>query len=66
MKNIRRPVRVKESNMMKDIETIVMSNNWIGKEAELADTFGIKYGEIKSSYNEETNNTVINYIRRAF
>lgn len=52
--------------MMKYIETIVMSNNWIGKEAELADTFGIKYGEIKSSYNEETNNTVINYIRREF
>ena len=50
--------------MMKYIETIVMGNNWIGKEAELATTFNLDYNEIKSSYNHETNATTIHYIKR--
>lgn len=46
----------------KNIETIVMDNNHLGKEAALADTFGINFTEYSSIYDEENNQTTIHYI----
>ena len=38
---------------MKNIDTLIMNNNWLGKEASLAETFEIKYQQYSSYYNEE-------------
>ena len=46
----------------KNIETIVMTNNYLGKEATLAATFDIQYQQFISAYDEETNSTIIHYV----
>ena len=46
----------------KSIETIVMTNNYLGKEAILAAVFEIKYQQFVSAYDEETNSTTIHYV----
>ena len=57
------PGRVKESKMKnKNIETVVMINNYLGKEATLAAVFEIKYQQFVSAYDEETNSTTIHYV----
>lgn len=50
--------------MTRYIETLVMHNNYLGKEASLAETFEIKYHEFVSAYDEATNSTTIHYIFR--
>ena len=47
---------------IKNIETIVMTNNYLGKEATLAAVFEIKYLQFVSAYDEETNSTTIHYV----
>lgn len=47
---------------IKNIETIVMNNNYLGNEAALADTFEIKFTEYVAAYDEESNSTTIHYI----
>ena len=47
---------------MKNIDTLIMNNNWLGKEASLAEEFKIKYQQFSSYYNEEKNETVIDYV----
>ena len=47
---------------IKNVETIVMTNNYIGKEATLAAIFEIKYQQFVSAYDEETNSTTIHYV----
>lgn len=51
--------------MTRTIETIVMSKNYLGKEAALAVAFDIKYHEFVSAYDEATNSTTIHYIFRS-
>ena len=46
------------------IITLVMANNWLGREAELAEWDDINYISYSAYYNEETNRTVINYKTR--
>ena len=46
----------------KNIETIVMINNYLGKEATLAAVFEIKYQQFVSAFDQETNCTTIHYI----
>ena len=46
----------------KNIETVVMINNYIGKEASLAAAFDIQYQQFVSAYDEETNSTTIHYV----
>ena len=46
----------------KNIETVVMTNNYLGKEASLAETFEIEYQQFISAYDEETNSTTIHYV----
>ena len=46
----------------KNIDTIVMTNNYLGKEATLAAVFEIKYQQFVSAYDEETNSTTIHYV----
>ena len=48
--------------IIKNIETIVMTNNYLGKEATLAAVFEIKYQQFVSAYDEETNSTTIHYV----
>lgn len=44
------------------IETIIMKNNWLGREAELATWEGIKnYFSFSSIYREEENKTIISF-----
>ena len=50
--------------MTRTIETIVMNKNYLGKESSIAETFGIKYHEFVSSYDDETKCTTIHYIFR--
>lgn len=46
----------------KNIETVVMINNYIGKEATLAAVFEIKYQQFVSAFDKEMNCTTIHYI----
>ena len=46
----------------KNIETVVMHNNHLGREAAIADTFGVTFSEYVATYDEETNCTTIHYI----
>ena len=47
---------------IKNIETVVMINNWLGREKGIAETFEIPYQTYTSCYNEETNHTIIDYV----
>ena len=46
----------------KNIDTIVMTNNYLGKESALAAAFEINYQQFVSAYDEETNSTTIHYV----
>ena len=45
------------------IETIVMNNNYTGKETELAKTFDISFENYRSVFYADDNKTVISYYR---
>lgn len=47
---------------VKHLNTIVMINNHLGQEASIANAFDIYYTEYISSYDEETNHTIIHYV----
>lgn len=53
---------VKESIMLRNIETLVMNKYYIGQEEKLAAAFEIKYDSFVSSYDDETKCTTIHYI----
>lgn len=48
--------------MLRNIETLVMYKNYVGREEKLTAAFDIKYDSFVSSYDEETKCTTIHYI----